>query len=69
METKVFYQVNKIFTLIKSEAKVCSFDNEEDAINYARLSKMNEPRYDYKVIKVTEETIFTIEPNEQNEQK
>lgn len=69
METKVFYQVNKIFTLIKSEAKVGSFDNEEDAINYARLSKMNEPRYDYKVIKVTEETIFTIEPNEQNEQK
>lgn len=69
METKVFYQVNKIFTLINSESKIAKFEKEEDAINYARLSKMNEPRYDYKVIKVTEETIFTIEPNEQNEQE
>ena len=69
METKVFYQVNKIFTLINSESKIATFEKEEDAINYARLSKMNEPRYDYKVIKVTEETIFTIEPNEQNKQE
>lgn len=69
METKVFYQVNKIFTIINSESKIAKFEKEEDAINYARLSKMNEPRYDYKVIKVTEETIFTIEPNEQNEQE
>ena len=39
METKVFFQVNKIYTLINSEAKVGSFDNEEDAINFAKLSK------------------------------
>lgn len=69
METKVFYQVNKIFTLINAESKIATFEKEEDAINYARLSKMNEPRYDYKVIKVTEETIFTIDPNEQNKQE
>lgn len=69
METKVFYQVNKIFTLINTESKIATFEKEEDAFNYARLSKMNEPRYDYKVIKVTEETIFSIEPNEQNEQE
>ena len=69
METKVFYQVNKIFTLINAESKIATFEKEEDAFNYARLSKMNEPRYDYKVIKVTEEAIDTIEPNEQNEQE
>lgn len=69
METKVFYQVNKIFTLINTESKIATFEKEEDAFNYARLSKMNEPRYDYKVIKVTEETIFSIDPNEQNEQE
>lgn len=71
METKVFYQVNKIFTLINSESKIATFEKEEDAFNYARLSKMNEPRYDYKVYKVmySEEAIDTIEPNEPNEQE
>lgn len=61
METKVFYQVNKVFTLINAESKIATFENEEDAINYAKLSKMNEPRYDYKVIKVTEEQFFSTE--------
>ena len=61
METKVFYQVNKVFTLIDAESKIAKFDKEEDAINYAELSKMAEPRYGYKVIKVTEESIFSTE--------
>ena len=61
METKVFFQVNKVFTLINAESKIATFEKEEDAINYARLSKMNEPRYDYKVIKVTEEQFFSTE--------
>ena len=61
METKVFFQVNKIYTLINSEAKVGSFDNEEDAINFAKLSKKNEPTYGYKVVRITEESIFSTE--------
>lgn len=61
METKVFFQVNKIYTLINSEAKVGSFDNEEDAINFAKLSKKNQPTYGYKVVRTTEESIFSTE--------
>ena len=61
METKVFFQVNKIYTLINSEAKVGCFDNEEDAINFAKLSKKNEPTYGYKVVRITEESIFSTE--------
>lgn len=64
METKVFFQVNKIYTLINSEAKVGSFDNEEDAINFAKLSKKNQPTNSYKVVRVTEESIFSTEVEE-----
>ena len=61
METKVFFKVNKIYTFINDESKIATFENEEDAINYAKLSKMAEPRYGYKVVKVTEESIFSTE--------
>ena len=61
METKVFYQVNKIYTTIKSEAVVGKFDNEEDAINFAKLSKKSDPTYGYKVVRTTTESIFSTE--------
>ena len=61
METKVFFQVNKIFTLINAESKIATFEKEEDAINYARLSKMAESMFNFKVVKVTEESIFSTE--------
>ena len=61
METKVFFQVNKLYLNINSESVIGNFEKEEDALNYARLSKMNEPRYGFKVVKVTEENIFSTE--------
>ena len=61
METKVFFQVNKIYTLINSESVVGKFDNEEDAINFAKLSKKNQPNYGFKVVRTTEESIFSTE--------
>ena len=64
METKVLFQVNKIYTTIKSEAKVGSFDNEEDAINFAKLSKKSDPTYGYKVVRTTVESIFSTEVEE-----
>ena len=64
METKVFYQVNKIYTLINSETVVGKFDNEEDAINFAKLSKKNQPTYGYKVVRTTGESIFSTEVEE-----
>lgn len=67
METKVFYQVNKVFTLINAESKIATFEKEEDAINYARLSKISGPKYGFKVVKVTDENIFSTEVEEKGE--
>ena len=61
METKVFFKVYKIYTRINSESVIGKFDSEEDALNYAKLSKKNEPNYGYKVVRTTEENIFSTE--------
>ena len=61
METKVFFLVNKLYLNINEETKIAQFEKEEDALNYAKLSKMNEPRYGFKVVKVTKENIFSTE--------
>lgn len=61
METKVFYQVSKLYLNINSESVIGSFEKEEDALNYAKLSKIGEPKYGFKVVKVTEESIFSTE--------
>ena len=61
METKVFYQVSKLYLNINSESVIGNFEKEEDALNYARLSKIAEPKYGFKVVKVTEENIFSTE--------
>lgn len=61
METKVFFKVCKIYTRINSESVIGKFEKEEDAKKYAELSKKNEPDYGYKVVKVTEENIFSTE--------
>ena len=64
METKVFYNVYKLYTRINSEYKIASFEYEEDALNYAKLSKKNDPDYGYKVVRTTEESIFSTEVEE-----
>ena len=61
METKVFYQVNKLYLNINSESVIGKFEKEEDALNYARLSKIAEPNYGFKVVRVSEESIFSTE--------
>ena len=61
MEAKVFFKVYKIYTRINSESVIGKFDSEEDALNYAKLSKKNEPDYGYKVVRTTEENIFSTE--------
>lgn len=61
METKVFFQVNKLYLNINSESVIGNFEKEDDALNYARLSKIAEPKYGFKVVKVTEENIFSTE--------
>lgn len=61
METKVFFKVYRCYLYINSESEIGKFEKEEDALNYAKLSKMNEPRYGFKVIKVAEENIFSTE--------
>ena len=61
METKVFYQVSKLYLNINSESVIGNFEKEEDAINYAKLSKIAEPKYGFKVVRVSEESIFSTE--------
>ena len=61
METKVFFKVYKLYLNINSESVIGKFEKEEDAINYAKLSKIGEPNYGFKVVKVTEENIFSTE--------
>ena len=61
METKVFFQVNKIYTRVNSEYVIGKFDSEEDALNYAKLSKKSEPDYGFRVVRTTVESIFSTE--------
>ena len=61
METKVFYQVNRLYLNINSESVIGNFEKEEDALNYAKLSKIAEPKYGFKVVRVSEESIFSTE--------
>lgn len=61
METKVSFKVCRCYLNINSESVIGNFEKEEDALNYAKLSKMNEPRYGFKVVKVTEEQLFSTE--------
>lgn len=67
METKVFFKVCKIYTRINSESVIGKFDSEEDALNYAKLSKKNEPDYGFRVVRVSEESIFSTEEEEKGE--
>ena len=61
METKVFFKVCRCYLNIKSESVIGKFEKEEDALNYAKLSKIAEPNYGYKVVRTTEENIFSTE--------
>ena len=61
METKVSFKVCRLYLNINSESVIGSFEKEEDAINYVKLSKIAAPNYGFKVVKVTEENIFSTE--------
>ena len=61
METKVFFKVCKLYLNINSESVIGNFEKEEDAINYAKLSKIAEPKYGFKVVRVLEDNIFSTE--------
>lgn len=61
METKVFFKVYRLYLNINSESVIGDFEKEEDALNYARLSKIAEPKYGFKVVRVSEESIFSTE--------
>ena len=61
METKVFFKVCRCYLNINSESVIGKFEKEEDAISYAKLSKIAEPNYGYKVVRTTEENIFSTE--------
>ena len=61
METKVFFKVYRLYLNINSESVIGNFENEEDAINYAKLSKIAEPKYGFKVVRVLEDNIFSTE--------
>ena len=61
METKVLFKVYRLYLNINSESVIGKFEKEEDALNYARLSKIAEPNYGFKVVRVSEESIFSTE--------
>ena len=61
METKVSFKVCRLYLNINSESVIGKFEKEEDALNYARLSKIAEPNYGFKVLRVSEESIFSTE--------
>ena len=61
METKVSFKVCRLYLNINSESVIGSFEKKEDAINYVKLSKIAAPNYGFKVVKVTEESIFSTE--------
>ena len=61
METKVSFKVYRLYLNINSESVIGKFEKEEDALNYARLSKIAEPNYGFKVVRVSEESIFSTE--------
>ena len=53
--------MHKLYLNINTESVIGNFEKEEDAINYAKLSKIAAPNYGFKVVKVTEENIFSTE--------
>ena len=61
METKVSFKVYRLYLNINSESVIGNFEKEEDALNYARLSKIAEPNYGFRVVRVSEENIFSTE--------
>ena len=61
METKVSFKVYRLYLNINSESVIGKFEKEEDALNYARLSKIADPNYGFKVVRVSEESIFSTE--------
>ena len=61
METKVFFKVYRLYLNINSESVIGKFEKEEDALNYARLSKIADPNYGFRVVRVSEENIFSTE--------
>lgn len=61
METKVSFKVCRLYLNINSESVIGNFEKEEDALNYARLSKIAEPNYGFRVVRVSEENIFSTE--------
>ena len=61
METKVSFKVCRLYLNINSESVIGKFEKEEDALNYARLSKIADPNYGFKVVRVSEESIFSTE--------
>ena len=61
METKVFFKVYQLFLNIKEESEIGTFENEQDAMEYARLMKIVKPRYGFKAVKTTEELLFSTE--------
>ena len=67
METKVFFKVCRLYLNINSESVIGKFEKEEDALNYAKLSKIAEPNYGFKVVRVSEGNIFSTEVEEKGE--
>ena len=61
METKVLFKVYRLYLNINSESVIGKFEKEEDALNYARLSKIADPNYGFKVVRASEESIFSTE--------
>ena len=61
METKVFFKVYRLYLNINSESVIGKFEKEEDALNYARLSKIADPNYGFRVVRVSEENVFSTE--------
>ena len=67
METKVFFKVYQLLLNIKEESEIGTFENEQDAMDYARLMKIVKPRYGFKAVKATEELLFSTEVEEKGE--
>lgn len=55
---KVIFNVCKMLPLIGSEIVVGSFDNVENASDYARLSKKADG-YEHRVVRIESEEVFS----------
>ena len=54
---KVIFNVCKMLPLINSEITVGSFNNEENALDFARLSKMADG-HEYRVLRIESKEFF-----------